>query len=809
YLKGLQQTYGKLGKTYNLYDIDQDETPELFVATKKSKTDIVSIWFYDKKSNSAKKIKTYKNVTEIYTKVSKKRVVLVQKKNKETTFSELKVTKKTLSAPVIVKTDLKKRKLVYKKNNKRITKKSYNKYKKSLKDVLILRGSYPWLPSNTYGIADLFERPDIKDDFYFSVNYDYLKGDHINDSYDSNSHWAVQEERIANNLKEQFENTDKYTTDNIKRVRDYYAVSSNWDKRESEGLSPLKKVIDGIRSCNTLSELTEVLTDPARNPDGELFILKAQEYDYDTSELCMKIDFDFKSDDFTINPFVKSSAEDLENMRSGFEPNATYILGRLGFDKNEIQKLIKNCYRVEETLARAIYEDGSSSDYDNVAPEDIAGLISKHTSFPLGKLLAGYGVTSGKAQVYVPRYLTALDDYYKAENMEAIKSFLIVHNAVSALDMLDIEAYAVYYGYVEPDKVASITEEQKKEWMMESNVDYKRDCTDPIVGFMATAVESAYMENFVDATARKRVAGITEKVKEGLKSVVKQATWMSEAGRNAAIEKLDNLVCFIMSPDEIIDTSYMNVDKSMSYYDNYKTIKNNKLIHALSFIGKKYNRNRWYYDIFPDLSTTAVNAMYNPSENSFMLFEGLMGGQDFYNNDMTDEEILGKMGIILGHEMSHGLDPKGSTYDKNGNLVSTPEHPEGWFTPEDHKAFQEKINMVAEYYSALHPLPWMDYNGSKLTGEVIGDMGGLAATLEVAKTIPGFDYKKYFTAYADLWCDQSGLDQVETTITSDPHPIRYLRINLMLPQFDEFYETYDIHEGDGMYISPKDRIRVW
>ena len=312
----------------------------------------------------------------------------------------------------------------------------------------------------------------------------------------------------------------------------------------------------------------------------------------------------------------------------------------------------------------------------------------------------------------------------------------------------------------------------------------------------------------MDPDTKKRITDITGKIKASLRNVILSETWLSEEGRQAAVEKLDNMNCFIMSPDEIIDTSYLSMDKTKSYYENRSVVENNKLKHNLSFIGKKYDRKRWYYDVFPDLTTTMVNAMYNAPDNNFLIYEGLLG-PDFYNKDMSDEEVLGKIGGILGHEMTHGLDPKGSKYDKNGNLVATKDHPEGWFSVEDYEAFQKQINKVAAYYDAIYPVPWAHFKGKKLTGESIGDMGGMAAALGVAKDMPGFDYKKFFEAYADLWCDQSGMEFIEQLIVADNHPIRYLRVNVMVQQFDEFYDTYGIQEGDGMYVAPEDRIRVW
>ncbi|MBP3825121.1 MAG: M13 family peptidase, partial [Butyrivibrio sp.] len=174
-----------------------------------------------------------------------------------------------------------------------------------------------------------------------------------------------------------------------------------------------------------------------------------------------------------------------------------------------------------------------------------------------------------------------------------------------------------------------------------------------------------------------------------------------------------------------------------------------------------------------------------------------------YSPDMTYEEKLGGLSAIIGHEITHGFDSGGSLYDKNGIKSS-------WLPYNDQVAFVDLNDKVASYYSTLTPFPGSGlYNGSNLTGEATADMGGLKATLYLASKVPDFDYDLFFTSYARLWRVNMPLEAEKSYFSGDSHPLAFYRVNVGLQQFEEFYETYGIVEGDGMYLEPEKRIAVW
>ena len=207
------------------------------------------------------------------------------------------------------------------------------------------------------------------------------------------------------------------------------------------------------------------------------------------------------------------------------------------------------------------------------------------------------------------------------------------------------------------------------------------------------------------------------------------------------------------------------------------------------------DKDKWKYP------PQEVNASYSPSENSICISAGILGGS-IYSLDMSREEKYAMIGVAIAHEITHAFDTSGAHYDENGNLRD-------WWQPEDYTAFRKKADKLIGYYNNVIPMEGMKYSGERVDTEAIADLGGMKCMLRMASSIDGFDYKKFFESYAHLWCSISTAENEWYKAEQDSHPLSYLRVNAVVQQFDEFIETYQIQEGDGMYLAPEDRICVW
>ena len=215
--------------------------------------------------------------------------------------------------------------------------------------------------------------------------------------------------------------------------------------------------------------------------------------------------------------------------------------------------------------------------------------------------------------------------------------------------------------------------------------------------------------------------------------------------------------------------------------------------HNLQFLNP-VDKEKW------TVSPQTFNCGYQPLTNSIYILGAYARG-DIYNSEMSDEEVLAKLGVSIGHEISHAFDRTGAQFDKDGNMKN-------WWTPEDKEEFKKRNAKLAEYYNSIHPWEGQDLQGSIMTGEACADMAGMKVALRVASEKENFDYDKFYRAFADLWFVKENLMMARAGI-EDEHPLQYLRINCTLQQFDEFLDYYGITEGDNMYLAPEDRVNIW
>ena len=202
-----------------------------------------------------------------------------------------------------------------------------------------------------------------------------------------------------------------------------------------------------------------------------------------------------------------------------------------------------------------------------------------------------------------------------------------------------------------------------------------------------------------------------------------------------------------------------------------------------------------------DMQTSVYNAYYNSTDNSVVILAGLLV-PPCYSDDMSFEEKMAAY-TTFGHEITHAFDADGAQFDKDGNLNM-------WWTDEDYASFQERADTIVSYLDRITPKESSEaVNGSRVQSEMIADLGGLKAALDIARDYPDFDYDKFFRAYAMQWRELYSKEMLAQIMATDTHPLSYLRINVALQQFQEFYDTYGIEPGDGMYLAPEERLSVW
>ncbi len=318
-----------------------------------------------------------------------------------------------------------------------------------------------------------------------------------------------------------------------------------------------------------------------------------------------------------------------------------HLLSKAGWPEEDIDRLLKESFALEDRLLECAWsqetDQGKDEDRNKESESRFSGclssdeFVSQCRNFPLKEILNAYGVKGGRVRAVFPQYMELLDELFTEENLPALKAYLLTHAAYSAYPFLDLETAGCLIREEETD--------------------------------------------------------------EEFREILEHSDWMSPEGRRQAAAKLDSMTFSVLKPDQLIDSSYLAVDREASFLDNYAQILVNSMRHNCALAGTARVPGDWRYDIRPEIATTAENAFYYGSFNQFFILSGFVN-EATYRKDMPVEEKLGKLGEVIGHELTHGFDPQGIQYDKYGNKVVTDSDPYGWLPEEDCKAFMERADRI-------------------------------------------------------------------------------------------------------------------
>jgi len=290
---------------------------------------------------------------------------------------------------------------------------------------------------------------------------------------------------------------------------------------------------------------------------------------------------------------------------------------------------------------------------------------------------------------------------------------------------------------------------------------------------------------------------------------INNLTWMSAETKAKAVEKLNKLTIKIGYPDKWEDYSALVVkspEDGGSYFQNIRNISNWRWAKELDKLGKPVDKSEW------GMSPQTVNAYYNPSYNE-IVFPAAILQPPFYNYQADEAVNYGGIGGVIGHEISHGFDDQGATYNADGNLID-------WWTADDLTKFTSLGGALADQYSALEPLPGTHVDGKFTLGENIGDLGGVNAAYDGLQLylkengnpglIDGYTpEQRFFISWSTIWRSKMRDEALKNQVKTDPHSPGMYRAYVPIQNVDAFYSAFDIKEGDGMFVAPEKRVKIW
>ena len=657
-----------------------------------------------------------------------------------------------------------------------------------------------WVDSDLYGSVTADRDVRLQDDYAAAVNRDWKLA--IGDQYSG----ALDE--AGNTIREQKQQimddpSIGGATGDV--LREYYRLASGWEGRNTDGVEPLRPYIEDIAGISGMEDLYAFSGDIKRNPlrlapvTTSLVMMDKSALhpkEYAIAAWAPRLSLSWQNDDNSLY-FNLNSADALEAYEK-VENKALYVLKKLGYSEREASALFKECLSWERAVAAANNTESAEK------TEDIT--YDRHTAFayagnyPLQEQLAAWGMDGTNDIMILPGYAKKLDSLCRAGNLEKIKAYLIVNYCLQSATRLDRETYDKVEEFEKPRSYELIDygkspEQEESELIFNGYI-----AASPMVG----AMDKVYVENFFDEACMDDLNALTDDLIEHFRTLFNKEEWMSEEGRAACIKKLDAITKHIVYPDfDSVDYGKLDIksrDEGGSFLEAYFESLRFENEHMAWLAHQPYDRDYWD-PMLQATSTTITNAMYRPVTNGIYIFAGVCVAP-IYTPDISYEEKLGGIFAIVGHEITHGFDGNGVLYDLNGEKKD-------WLPYEDQMTFADRNDKVGQYYTTLTPFPGSGlYDGSNVKGEATADMGGLKATLMMAADHSGFDYDRYFRAFATLWRENVPIEE-EKEMIKDVHPLPFCRVNVGVQQFDEFYATYDVEEDDNMYLAPEKRIKVW
>ena len=657
-------------------------------------------------------------------------------------------------------------------------------------DVKDYANGTPWQIIDLDGIVTEDTPVDAKDNFALFANKDDILSLRIPKDAGAAGPMLDVATAVDKDILKMFQGDEPESHD-AKLAYDLYQMMIDWDSRNAAGVKPLKKQTDAVESLDTIDKLTAYLRDTPKAEQLESLWYAGIGTDYEDSEKnviqvgndrLLLIDSAEYSKLTDYGKVIKEAKMKL----------AKRMLQKLGYSKEEAQQKIDNALAFATELAPVLYtskEKKSEDIYERMNNHYTREELQKaEGKLPILELLDNTGYPTQEYYVVGnPEFLKKMNELYTEENLQRMRDLIIIKGVISAASDLDRECYD--WSNDCSNEIEGIDESPADEEYFSQAVS----------GMLKWPVAQLYTEAYLKEEDKERITEIVEEVKDAYHGILKDADFLSDETKEKAIEKLDAIDARVLYPDswekyDCEGLDFKGPKDGGTLWEALQEIDAYEIRQEAEEMSNPVDKERW------TTSPQTFNCGYEPQTNSMYILGAYAQG-DIYHSDMSDEEVLAKLGTAIGHEISHAFDRTGAQFDKNGDMKD-------WWTKEDKKEFKKRNQKLAAYYDAIHPWEGQDLEGSSMTGEACADMAGMKVCLRIASEKENFDYDKFYRAYADLWLLKENLMTAQALV-EDVHPMNYLRINCTLQQFDEFLDQYGITEGDNMYLAPEDRVSIW
>ena len=626
----------------------------------------------------------------------------------------------------------------------------------------------------------------IKDDFYASVNKNQLEKMELKSGeYIAGTIYELQNKASAhmNDIIEEIAAAQHKKGTPKQKIADLYNCIIDVKSRNKNGIAPIKEYLDKIDSIRNISELSLIQTLLSKELCVNPFMRFSLTVDLEDSTKYM-LYFEGMRPIMNKEIYINNEREE----KSAYIEYLKTLLVLSGENEEEAQSNAYAFFEFEKKLA----VDMLSAHEEN----DIKKIYNTYSYNKLCAMFPDFDMDDVIAQCGLKK-----EDEILIADVKMTEKFASLYNQ-SAIDELKTAsklALLIEWGETLDEKFCKASYKLDSVILgMSGKYTAEQDASFSVQNIMADYLGEIYAQKYFDESSKKDVENMAHDIIEVFKGRIDSLSWMSDKAKNQAKRKLDSMSIKIGYPE--IEKSYLdNVDiaspkEGGTYFKNALAAKKESIKYYSSFQGQNVNRDAWA--IFP----YTVNACYDPTAND-ITFPAAILQAPLYKKDASYEENLGGIGYIIAHEITHAFDENGALFDEYGNLGT-------WWTKEDYSHFSLLCEKVAQFYNGQEAMSAIPTNGQLTLSENVADLGGAMCVTSLAKK-RGADLALLYTSMAKAWASTKTREYALLASKTDTHSDDKLRINRVLVNIDEFYEAFGITEGDGMYVAPENRIKVW
>lgn len=632
---------------------------------------------------------------------------------------------------------------------------------------------------------------DPKEDFYRYACGGWMESHPLPAEYASFGTFNELAETAREQVKDLIMNLHTHPEASVKdtiaqKVSDLYSLAMDATRLNKEGAAPILPLIDNIEASDT-GDMEKLLAWQHMGIGGSFFS-SGVTIDPDNSDMHLLAIGETGLGLGDRDLYLEDTDHALR-IREAYKTFVKRIMELVGYGEDTQQRVWETVIKIETEIARHLMPREERRDPQkrhNIFSMD--EFTSRFPGFDWKKYFGLLDVaTAEKINVANPAFLDFIVGYVSTLSEREIKDFMVYEIISEASGVLSDEFYDASFEMF--GRVMSGTESQHPRW---------KRATSLVGSMLGMAIGKLYVEQYFPEEHKDYMINMVEHLRQGLRKHIEDLAWMSDSTKRKALEKLEAMKVKIGYPDKWKDYSEIHINPEESLHDNLLAASKWVVKDNYSKLHEPVDKEKWH------MNPQTVNAYYSPVNNEICFPAGILQ-PPFYDAKASDAENYGAIGVVIGHEMTHGFDDSGRKFDKDGNLAE-------WWAEEDAARFNEIADKLAEQFDAVEVAPDVHANGRYTLGENIADQGGLRVALtayKLQRPISIDALQEFFIAYATVWAGNIREEEIKIRTLSDPHSLGKIRTNETLKNIAEFHEAFSVKAGNKMWRAPEERVIVW